>query len=261
MVKRITLVFLCTFPFLSFSQRDTTLNIIDISYGANYNLKIDKTYSLLPRKGLTHAMGIQYENSNSNRMYSALTEFGIGELGTGANNVNLLTAYMGNVALTYIRKTNTISSKKIKVGFGGYVYFQAEVWFPKSSVLRYGWDTNLGGGFSFLFSYNASKKIRIVYNMDVSLLGVLWRSHNNGQQLTTEEIQLEKGLTASVFETPRFSHLFNTLYLSNQVRVAYSMNERINLCYRFNPLYRFITQPLVKKGGDFKNMLGIQFKF
>lgn len=260
---RIAFALLCVLPFFSFGQKDTlkSTNIIDLSYGLNYNLKKDKTYSLLPRKGVMHDTRIQYKNSNAKRIYFTNVHFGIGTLGTGTNNVNLLTAYSSNVGVRYLKRINTIDAKKITLGLGGNVNFQTEIWFPKNSVLRYAWDINLSVGFSSLAAYKISKKVNLEYGLDVSLLGVLWRSHNNGQQLTTEEIQLEKGLISSAFETPRFSHVLNTLYLNNNVGIIYNVGKKINLHYRFNLLYRYIQQPLTKRGFDLNNVLGIQFKF
>jgi len=63
------------------------------------------------------------------------------------------------------------------------------------------------------------------------MIDILWRPHNIGQQLVTEAVQLEKGTSASAFETPRFSHLFNTLYFDNSFKLIYKLKGRFDLYY------------------------------
>lgn len=91
-------------------------------------------------------------------------------------------------------------------------------------------------------------------------MGVLWRPHNNGQQLTTEEIQLERGIIASGLETPQIAHLFNTLYFDNSFNIIYIVSERINFYCTFSISYDYLKHPLIKKGYEFHNSFGLALK-
>lgn len=87
----VSLIFLWVLPLSSVGQdgKAKNENIIDVSYGLNYNLKIDKTYSLLPRRGVTHNPRILYRNSNSSRIYETKIQFGIGTLRTVLKRGNI----------------------------------------------------------------------------------------------------------------------------------------------------------------------------
>ena len=236
-------------------------NGLFLSYGQAYNLKLDQTYSRLAKNGLNHLFYLGYRHLNDNRIIGAESSFMMGNLNTDGNDVNIINDYAGNLKVEYLRRIKKINVDHLSVYAGGNINFRGDFWFPGSSDLRYAWDFNLGAGLAAAAIYKFNPKLSIQYDLSVSLLGVLWRSHNNGQQLTTEEIQLEKGLIASAFETPRFSHTFNTLYLDNSFRLFYNFSNNVGIYYHFILSYRNIQQPLVKKGYESNNSIGLVFKF
>ncbi len=231
------------------------------AYGQMYNLKLDRTYSRLAKNGFNHFFNLGYENPNSNRIVSIEGGFMVGTLKTKGNNVNFIKDFAGNLKIRYLKRIKTIEIKNLSVYAGGNVNFRGDVWFPQDSELRYGWDINLGIGLATSIRYKINSNLSLRYDLDISLLGILWRSHNNGQQLVTEEIQLEKGMLASVFETPRFSHPFNTLYVDNSFKLFYSVSDKMDIYYNFILSYEYIKQPLLKKGYEFNNAIGITYKF
>lgn len=228
------------------------------AYGQAYNLKLDRTYSRLAKNGFNHLFNLEYENLNNNRVIDIQSSFMIGTLKTKGNNVNFIDNYAGNLKLRYLKK---IDINNLSVYAGGNINFGGDVWFPQDSELRYAWDINLGTGLATSLRYKINPKLSFQYDLDIFLLGILWRSHNNGQQLITEEIQLEKGFIASAFETPRFSHIFNTLYIDNSFKLFYAVSDKMDIYYNFILLYENIEQPLVKKGYEFNNSIGIAYKF
>jgi len=252
------------FSFGVFAQSNTdtiTSNRLHFAYGQVYNLKIDKTYSRLAKNGFNHFIDLGYHKINSNRIIDINGSFMIGTLKTKGNTVNIINDYAGNIQFRYLKNIQKLSKNNLSVYIGGNLGFRGDIWFPKGSELRYGWDINLGTGLATSIIYKINSKFSMQYDLDVPLIGVLWRSHNNGQQLVTEEIQLEKGLLTSSFETPRFSHFFNTLYLDNSVKLFYNVSNKIDLYYNLGLSYRYIKEPLVKKGYEINNSLGIIYKF
>ncbi len=235
-----------------------TASKLYFAYGQAYNLKLDRTYSRLAKNGFNHLFNLGYENLNDNRVINIEGSFMIGTLKTKGNNINVINDYAGNLKLKYLKK---ITLNNLSVYAGGSINFRGYVWFPQGSELRYAWDINLGIGLATSVRYKINPKLFFQYDLDFPLLGILWRPHNNGQQLTTEEIQLEKGVFASAFETPRFSHIFNTLYIDNSFKLFYAVLDKINIYYNFTLLYDYIKQPLVKKGYAFNNSIGITYKF
>lgn len=242
-------------------QDITTTNKIYFDYGQAYILKLDKTYSRLAKNGFNHFFNLEYENVNHNRVLDVQGSFMFGALKTKGNSINIINDYAGNFKLKYLKKINKINKTNLSLYLGGNINFRGDIWFPQNNELRYGWDINLGIGFSTSLRYKLNPKLTFQYDLDISIIGVLWRSHNNGQQLITEEIQLEKGIIASAFETPRFSHLFNTLYIDNSFKLFYSVSKKVDLYYNFAVSYKRIKKPLLKKGYEFNNAIGIVYKF
>jgi len=238
-----------------------TVSKLFFAYGQAYNLKLDRTYSRLAKNGFSHIFNLGYENLNNNRVINIQGSFLIGTLKTKGNNVNVINDYAGNLKLRYLKEIKKINVNNLSVYVGGNINFGGDIWFPQDSELRYAWDINLGVGLATSLRYKINPKLFFQYDLDISLLGILWRSHNNGQQLITEEIQLEKGFIASAFETPRFSHIFNALYIDNAFKLFYAISDKMNIYYNFILSYEHIKQPLVKKGYEFNNAIGIAYKF
>lgn len=240
-----------------YAQNETPSNSLQIAYGQSYNLKLDETYSRLAKKGFNHFFNLEYTKTTSNNnIINADISFILGKLKTKGNSNNIIKDYNGNIKFKYLSKIPNSS-----IYLGGNVNFRGDLWFPRNSELRYGWDINLGIGFSALLNCNINSKIRIKNYLDVSLIGTLWRSHNNGQQLTTEETQFENGSLSSLFETPRFSHLLNTAYIDNLFKILYAFSDRIDLQYNFITSYTHIKKPLLKKGYEFSSTIGVAYKF
>lgn len=239
------------------SIRTTATNQIYFGYGQAYNLKLDNTYSRLAKNGFNHLIILAYENVKYNGILGVQGSFMFGTLKTKGNSVNIINDYAGSFALKYLKKINKTEKTNLSLYLGGNINFRGDIWFPQGSELRYGWDINLAKGFSSSLRYKTHSKLRFQYDVDVSLIGVLWRSHNNGQQLITEEIQLENGILASAFQTPRFSHVFNTLYLDNSLKLLYTLSKQTTLYFNFGLSYINIKKPLVKKGYEFDNYVGI----
>jgi hypothetical protein len=231
------------------------------SYGQTYNLKLDNTYSRLAKNGFTHTLNFGFENVKSSRIIETQGGLIFGSLKTKGNNINIINDFAGNLKLRYLTKINQLNKNNLQVYVGGIFNFRGDIWFPRNSDLRYGWDINLGTGISTLLQYKINPKLIFQYHFDLPVIGVLWRSHNNGQQLVTEETQLEKGIIASAFGTPRFSNLFNTLYIGNSFKLHYSISKRVTLFYNLTISYIFIKKPLAKKGYEFSNAIGIAYKF
>jgi len=258
------LISICLFSFRILAQNnlDTiSSNKVYIAYGQAYNLKLDRTYSRLAKNGFNHLLNIEYENVNINRIIDTQGGFMIGTLKTKGNNNNIINDYAGNLKLKYLKKINKINSTNLSMYIGANVNFRGDIWFPQNNELRYGWDINLGTGFSTSFRYKINTKLLLQYDFDIPLIGVLWRSHNNGQQLNTEIIQLEKGIIASAFEKSRFSHMFNTLYLDNSFKIFYAISSKISMYYNFAVTYKHIKEPLIKKGYEINNLIGVTYNF
>jgi hypothetical protein len=243
------------------NQDITKSNKIYFEYGQAYNLKLDRTYSRLAKNGFNHLFNFGYENINNNRVIDIQGCFMIGTLKTKGNTINVINDYAGNLGLKYLKKINKKKQTNLSLYIGGHIDFRGDIWFPQNNELRYGWDINLGTGFSTSLHYKINTKLKLQYDLDIPLIGVLWRSHNNGQQLITEEIQSEKGIIASAFETPRFSHVLNTLYINNSFKLFYFVSNKIDMYYNFSVSYRRIKEPLVKKGYELNNAIGIAYKF
>lgn len=255
-----TLLFMMIILFSSIIIAQNPTHHIDFAYGAAYNLELDWTYSRLAKRGFNHDVNLTYFKQSNDKLFSIEAKYMTGLLGTKGNNENKVSNLVTDFLLKYLTKIDRFSNNK-RVVFGGISGdFRSNIWFPQVSRLRYGWDIHAGIGASIFTYYNISSKISIQYEMDLPFIGVLWRSHNNGQQLVTEEIQLEKGTAASAFETPRFSHLLNTIYLDNSIKVNYDLADNFDLYYNWGFSYKYIKKPLIKKGFKFINLLGIKYK-
>jgi hypothetical protein len=258
------LITICLFS-LGISAQDNQDTIksskIYFAYGQTYNLKLDRTYSRLAKNGFNHLFNLGYVNVNNNRIIDIQGSFMFGNLKTKGNSINIINDYAGNIKLKYLKKVNKINHTNLSLYIGGNIDFRGDIWFPQNNELRYGWDINLRTGLSTSLCYKINPKLMLQYDLDIPMIGILWRPHNNGQQLITEEIQLEKGIVASAFETPRFSHLFNTVYIDNSFKLFYSVSKKVNMYYNFAVSYRHIKKPLVKKGYEFNNAIGIGYKF
>lgn len=230
-----------------------------LAYGQVYHLKLDHTYSRLPKRGFNNSFTLGYNNSNSKRFFGGKLNFTTGQLGTKGNQVNFLTNYGGSIQFWYLKKIKTLKTLDL---FGGLnLGLRAEIWFPPSSILRYGWDISTGLGTSFSLNYKPKPKLELRYRLDLQLLGLLWRPHNNGQQLSTESIQLENGLVATAFENLHFSQPFNSLYLDHSFWVIYAFADKWKVSYQLGILYKHITPPLLKKGYRFDNLIGLIYQF
>ena len=230
-------------------------------YGLAYNIKLDRTYSRLPKNGANHLFNIEYENVNEKRIVSGHLNFMLGTLKSKGNNVNNINDYSGYLKTRYLRRINITDVPKLSFYLGANATFRSDFWFPKESQLRYGWDANLGLGLATSIRYLINHKLIIQYDTDISLIGILWRSSNNGQQLETEEVQLERGLVATAFSVPRFSHVQNTLYVDNSIKLSYTLFNKIEAYYGMELSYRYIQNPLLKKGYEWNNLIGLAYKF
>jgi len=201
-----------------------------------------------------------YFNQNNDKILSIQATYIAGTLGTKGNDVNKVSNLATDFFVKYLTKIDRFSNDKRTVYGGISTDFRSDIWFPQFSRLRYGWDIHTGIGASIFTNHTISTKISVQYEMDLPLIGVLWRSHNNGQQLVTEEVQLEKGTSASAFETPRFSYLLNTIYFDNSFKVNYNLTDKFDLYYNFGFSYKYIKKPLIKKGYKFINLVGIKYK-
>jgi len=241
--------------------QEISMKSISFSYGQTYNVKLDRTYSRLSKNGFNHFFNTEYKVLNRSKSINIQSNFMIGTLKTKGNNINLIDNYAGNLRLKYLKKIGKINVENLSIYVGGNINFSGDVWFPHNSKLRYAWDIYLGIGLAISICHKINSKLFFQYDLDIFLLGVLWRSHNNGQQLITEKIQLEKGLFASVFEIPRFSYIVNTLYVNNSFKLLYIVSNKVDIYYKFTLLYEYIKQPLVKKGYEFSNSIGVTYKF
>ncbi len=242
------------------NESEVTKNIY-FSYGLVYNLKIDKTYSRLAKNGFNHFFSFGFEKKYSNKIFSVHGNFMKGTLKTKGNSINYVDNYGGNFILRYLMKNQKLSNDKISFFLGLNANFKGDVWFPQKSELRYGWDIYLGAGVATSLLYKINNKLSFRYDLDAPLIGVLWRSHNNGQQLITEEIQSEKGIAASAFETPKFSTIFNTIYLDNSFKLFYSISNKLDIFYNLIISYKHIKNPLIKTGYELNNSFGLNYKF
>jgi hypothetical protein len=173
----------------------------------------------------------------------------------------LVNKYSNKIIIHYLGNINKLTCRNFVTSIGLNLGFRGNIWFPNESYLRYAWDINSGFGSSIRFLYRLSDKFNFQIDSDLFLVGLLWRSHNNSQQLTTEEIQLEKGIVASAFEVTRFSNLFNTIYIDNSFYFTYLLSKNVNLYYNFIFSYQYITKPLLKKGYVFTNTVGLKINF
>lgn len=252
------------FSFNVFSQSNTDstkTGQFRFAYGQVYNLKIDKTYSRLAKNGSTHYFDMGYYRINNNRVFELSANFRTGRLQTQGNDRNIILNYAGNLRFKYLKKNQKLNTDKWSLYLGGNFGFRADSWFPNNSELRYAWDIYIGAGLSTSILYKTNSKFSFKYDLDIPLIGILGRSRNNGQQLISEEVQLENGLLATGFENAFFSHPFNTLYIDNSFLLLYRASKRIVVYYNFGLLYVHLKKPLIKKGYEFNNSLGINFKF
>lgn len=236
---------------------------ISLSYGGMYMTRFDAVYSRLPRFGGSHYGRLGYEYQSAKHLISSAVDFSIGILGVNNSTVGELYAFNAAVRLKYLTRiaAQKIKEEKFKLYLGGSIGFRGELWFPVTSVLAYGWDLNLGLNLEAVAQYQITPKLWLRYDFSLHSLGILWRPHNNGQQLITEELQKEGGTIAAAFETPRFAHVANAFYLDNQISLGYAFNKHWTIHYAFVFNYKHINQPLRKKGFDINNVIGITYKF
>ena len=232
---------------------------LSFAYGQAYHLKLDHTYSRLPKRGFTNSFALGFNNLNPKRTFGGQLNFINGQLGTHGNQVNLLTNYAGGLQLWYLKKMKSLKTFDFYLGLN--LGLRGEIWFPPAGLLRYGWDISSGLGSSFSIHSKIKPKLALRYRFDLQLLGVLWRSHNNGQQLTSEKIQLEQGFVATAFENAHFAQPFNSFYLDHSFLLSYEIGVRWTLCYRFALSYKHLKPPLLKKGYQLDNMIGLAFQF
>ncbi len=247
-----------------FSQSEEVKNTskrLSLLYGQTYSLKIDKTYSRLAKQGLSHHFNLGYVRITESQIMDIQTHWRSGKLNSNGNKINLINDLASILRFRYLRKTDRFSKEKLSVYAGGNIHFRANIWFPPPHTLRYGWDMNLGLGLSTTIIYQIKPRWQLQYDMDLSLLGILWRSHNNGQQLVTEEVQLENGTMASAFEVPRFGHLFNAFYFDHLLVLDYNFSKRLDFQYHLALSYLHLLAPLVKKGYQISNQIGLTYKF
>lgn len=263
-----TALILLLFSSQGFTQTRSGNNIaaagsskLSIACGPAYSLKKDRTYSRLTKNGFNSNFIMDYEYTGAGRLSDFYGSLILGTLGTEGNDVNKLDNYSGIITFRYLWKINKLSPGILSVFAGINTSFRAEIWFPRQSFLRYGWDINTGLGGSAAVRYSFNSKLSCRYNMDIHLIGGLWRSHNNGQQLSTEEIQFERGILASAFENFFFSNIFNSLYIDNSVKLVLSASSNIDLFYDFTMGYRYIKEPLLKNGYELNNTIGISYRF
>ena len=259
----LTLVWFLIATVLAFAQNTSGNNnskSFFLAYGQNEHLKMDETYSRLPKKGLVHDINFGYEKLNDKKGFSLEARFSTGELTTEGNDINFIDHYGGNFKVRFLKKAKG-KSTKIASYWGTLHNVRADVWFPKNNELRYAWDIYWGVGISLKTRYAISSKITLDYTLDFPLIGVLWRAHNNGQQLSTEEILLEKGIVEASLETPRLAHFSNTTYIDNVLKVYFNVSERTHFFYRFGFTDQNIQQPLTKKGTEKTNSIGFNFQF
>jgi len=236
------------------------INRVSLNYGKTYHVKLDQTYSRLAKSGFTDYLSLDYEYLDDDRIMGVQTFFGLGELTTNNNLGSKLVSYSSGLSFRYLRRISVESLSKCSLYAGLNFGLGGELWFP-DSALAYGWDINSGVGTAIAAIYQINSKLYFKYDFDMYLLGVLWRSNNNGQQLTTEEIQLQKGIAASAFESPRFSNTFNNLKINNSLKIAWCLSDRLEFSYVFMLAYRCIQKPLIKKGYEFNNAIGLSLKF
>lgn len=238
-------------------------NKLSLSYGVLYGIKVDKVYSRLPRYGINHTANLAYEGKHKNRLIGVDIHFSTGTLGLNTSRISQLSNFAGLLSLKYLFKLapNKLKDKKTTLYAGGSMTFRGEIWFPQFALLAYGWDLNAGVGADLSIQHKFSAKLSVQYDFNIHTLGVLWRPHNNGQQLTTEKIQKDEGILAAALENPQFSHPFNALYLTNSVKIVYALSDKFEIYYNFILGYRQIKVPLVKKGYDLKNLIGLTYKF
>ena len=224
--------------------------------------KIDKTYSRLPKQGTVFGGFIGYEYQNPKYIVSTQANFFMGTLETATNTLNKVKPSIGGeLFVKYLRKVSLIKSPKIKSYIGGRYVLRADLWFPLRNVFRYGWDLNTGLDLSARVRYQWLTKLSVQYETDLHLIGVLYRPHNNGQQLSTEKLQLEKGYLATATENPYFSTPLNSFYWNNRLGLYYRFNPSWKVFFLWQLDYLNLSPPLVKKGFTSHQIIGISFNF
>lgn len=234
---------------------------IEISGGLDFMIKLDEAYSRLRRTGSPSQFLLSYQYAYQEMIVETNLTFALGELKVSDDSFNSLTAYRGGLSVSFLHIIPPLSTETFRVYMGSDLRVRGGIWFPNDDVLRYGWDIHTGLGMDALVQYMISSDMSVEYKTDLFLAGMLWRPHINGQQLTTEEIQLESGLIATAFENPRFAHPFNSLYTTHSLRFLYQLIPSVGFLYSFNLAYAYTDAPVVKKGFDIANRLSIRFSF
>ena len=224
-------------------------------------LKIDKTYSRLPKRGMLSEIWLGYGYQKNKSLVEVQAHYFMGTLKTSSNKLNQVSPIGGGVFVKYLRELDFFASPQIKTYLGGRFVVRADLWFPKGNVYRYGWDLNTGLDISGRIRYALSPKLYLRYDTDLHLIGVLYRPHRNGQQLSTEKLQLEKGYLATAMENPYLATPLNSLYWNNRLGVHYRFSAAWHFFFAFQMDYLHLSPPLVKKGFVSHRMLGVSFNF
>ncbi|MBL6669063.1 MAG: hypothetical protein ISP72_02970 [Flavobacteriaceae bacterium] len=244
---------------------NTPINIpsrkLYFAYGQTYKVKLDRTFSRLAKEGFNNFYFVGIERQFNEKILNIQSVLLIGTLKTRGNRFNPLNNYAGAIKMRIMRQSKKLSKSDFSVHTGINLIGRGDVWFPQLEDLRYAWDIYLGAGWSTSIRFRISSELFIQNDFDISLLGILWRSHNNGQQLSTEEIQLENGIIAAALETPNFSHPLNTQYIDNSLKLYYVVSGKFYMYYNFNLSYSYLKLPLVKKGYELTNSIGLTYRF
>lgn len=139
---------------------NTSTQEILFSYGRLNSLKLDQTYSRLAKHGSNPLFNLGYQNTSSTKIIGVQSVFSIGSLKTSGNNSNLISNYAANLKLKYLKE---VAFGKLSFYAGGNISFSGDVWFPKGTELRYGWDMYSGGGLAMSFIRGLNKRLFFQY--------------------------------------------------------------------------------------------------
>lgn len=245
---------------IAFGQDTIKRHTISLGGGLLNTSKKDRVYSILKKQGELKGLDLRYQYENKKNIINTRIHIFQGILNTPTNTINKVKPEGGGLFIKYLREID-LKIPKIKIYGGGQMAVRADLWFPAGNVFRYGWDLNAGLDISGRVCYFLSPKFYFCFDTDLHLLGILWRPHKNGQQLSTEKLQLEKGTLATATENGYLSTPINSFYWSNRLMVHFNMTPFLGFFVASQIDYLYVSPPTVKEGSALFTNIGISFMF
>jgi hypothetical protein len=236
-------------------------NSLGIMFHVKYLLQKDKVFSKVPRKSLLYGLTLDYTHYNSYENFYKI------ELGGNVGIIKSVTSPIkGNeigafFAFSSLYKIHS-NSNDFRYWYGPKLKFDLDAILSDNiDALRYAWDILISVNPTFKIDYAASHKIGLSYETDFNAIGILWRPHAQGYILKTEELLETKGITAALFETPRFSSLHNAFKWNNRLTFNYELSKSFGLQSIYNIDYSSIKVPRKKRSLSSRFGIGSQYKF